>query len=291
MTRPATTAAVTGASGYLGSRIASTLESRGWDVARLVRSPTLQQGRACRYDLSAPISGDVVAALETTDVLVHAAYDLTLTRPADIWRVNVEGTRRLLERASGAQVRRIIVISSMSAFEGTAQAYGRAKLDIESLTVDAGGFAVRPGLVLGEPPGGMAAALSKLTRLPVTPVIAHGARQYTVAESELMEVIANLAVAETLPAGVAAVAGREPITFAELLRSLAACRGRRARLVPVPWQLVYGLLRGAEALGIRMSFRADSVLGLVHTAPDLSATVSELGLSTRGPTGTERSPS
>ena len=73
--------------------------------------------------------------LHSADVLVHAAYDLSLTSAADIWRVNVEGTRRLLEVAADARVRRILVLSSMSAFEGTTQLYGRAKLDIEAMTV------------------------------------------------------------------------------------------------------------------------------------------------------------
>ena len=113
--------------------------------------------------------------LHWADVLVHAAYDLSLTSPVDIWRVNVEGTRRLLEVAADARVRRILVLSSMSAFEGTTQLYGRAKLDIEAMTAASGGCAVRPGLVYGERPGGMAGALRKLTRLPIVPVIAGGA--------------------------------------------------------------------------------------------------------------------
>ena len=154
-------AAVTGASGYLGSRICATLECRGWQVVRLVRSPGKGYGRACAYDLGAPVSPEVCRLLDSTDVLVHAAYDLSLTRAVDIWRVNVEGTRRLLDAASNARVRRILVLSSMSAFEGTTQLYGRAKLDIETMTEQCGGCAVRPGLVYGEQSGGMAGALAQ----------------------------------------------------------------------------------------------------------------------------------
>ena len=64
-------------------------------------------------------------------------------------------------------MRRILVLSSMSAFEGTRQLYGRAKLAIETMTVASGGCALSPGLVYGERPGGMAGALRELTRLPV----------------------------------------------------------------------------------------------------------------------------
>ena len=65
---------------------------------------------------------EVTEALRSADALIHAAYDLSLTSSADIWRVNVEGTRRLLEAAKDAAVGRIIVLSSMSAFAGTISA-------------------------------------------------------------------------------------------------------------------------------------------------------------------------
>ena len=87
-----------------------------------------------------PITAEVKEALRSADALVHAAYDLSLRSAVDIWRVNVEGTRRLLEVAVGADVSRIIVLSSMSAFDGTSQLYGRAKLDIEAITWDLAAF-------------------------------------------------------------------------------------------------------------------------------------------------------
>jgi nucleoside-diphosphate-sugar epimerase len=270
MTSPAPIAAVTGASGYLGSRICTTLESKGWQVIRLVRYPSRSHGRAYAYDLATPVSPEIRELLHSADVLVHTAYDLSLTRPVDIWRVNVEGTRRLLEVAVDARVRRTLVLSSMSAYEGTTQLYGRAKLDIEAMTVASGGCALRPGLVYGERPGGMAGALRKLTRLPIVPVIAGGARQYTVREADLMMIIAVLAAAETLPPQVISVAYPIPVLLPDLLRAFAAQEGRRCRLVPVPWQLVYALLRAAEFLHLRLPFRADSLLGLVRTAPCVS---------------------
>src|ERR1700749_4392458 len=122
-------AVVTGARGYLGSHICATLESAGWQVIRLARSAG--PGNPVPYDLATPVTPRVRQALRSADALIHAAYDLTLTSHRDIWRVNVEGTRRLLEAAREADVGRIIVFSSMSAFTGTSQLYGQAKIDIE----------------------------------------------------------------------------------------------------------------------------------------------------------------
>ncbi len=46
-------------------------------------------------------------------------------------------------------MRRIIVLSSMSAFSGTEQLYGRAKLAIQELARSFGAASVRPGLGMG----------------------------------------------------------------------------------------------------------------------------------------------
>jgi nucleoside-diphosphate-sugar epimerase len=262
-------AVVTGASGYLGSQICETLESSRWQVVRLARSPGKSHDQALAYDLATPVTARVREALRSADALMHAAYDLSLTGPADIWRVNVEGTHRLLEAAKEAAVGRIIVFSSMSAFAGTSQIYGRAKLDIEAMTIECGGCAVRPGLVYSDQAGGMAGAMRKLTTLPIVPVIAGGAGVYTVREEDLMRAVARLASATTLEPGTISIAHPSRVTLLNLLRTFAAQENRRCRFVPVPWQLVYWLLRSGELMRLRLPFRADSLLGLIYTAPGL----------------------
>jgi nucleoside-diphosphate-sugar epimerase len=269
MLRQKPVAVVTGASGYLGSQICETLESRGWHVVRLVRSPGRSHGQVLPYDLATPVTARVREALRSANTLIHAAYDLSLTSPADIWRVNVEGTRRLLEAAKEAAVGRIIVFSSMSAFAGTSQLYGRAKLDIEAMAIECGGCAVRPGLVYSDQAGGMAGAMRKLTALPIVPVIAGGAGVYTVREEDLMRAIAMLASATTLEPGTISVAHPSRVTMLDLLKTFAAQENRWCRFVPVPWQLVYWLLRSGELMRLHLPFRADSLLGLIHTAPSL----------------------
>jgi nucleoside-diphosphate-sugar epimerase len=246
------------------------------------------------YDLAMPITAQAAEALRSADALIHAAYDLSLTSPADIWRVNVEGTRRLLKAAKDAAVNRIIVLSSMSAFAGTTQLYGRAKLDIEAMTTESGGCAIRPGLVYSERAGGMAGAMRKLTILPIVPVIAGGAGVYTVWEQDLMRVIALLASATALEPGTISVAHPGRVTLTDLLRAFAAQEDRRCRFVAVPWQLIYWLLRSGESMRLRMPFRADSLLGLIHTAPALAGgdQLARLGVTLQGfPVGGSTVPS
>jgi hypothetical protein len=189
----------------------------------------------------------------------------------------------LLEAAKEANTDRMIVLSSMSAFTGTSQLYGRAKLDIEALTVELGGCAVRPGLVHSKRAGGMAGSLRKLTTLPIVPVIAGGAGVYTVWEDDLMEAIAVLASAATLKPVTISAAHPDRMTLVALLSAFAAQENRRCRFVPVPWQLVYYLLKSGELMRLHLPFRADSLLGLVRTAPSLVGTeqLAQLGITLR----------
>jgi nucleoside-diphosphate-sugar epimerase len=259
-------AAVTGASGYLGSRIAHALEANGWRVVRLVRNPDPGDPDERWFDAGKPLDPRL---LESVDLLVHAAYDLTVTSRADIWRINVEGTRRLLRAAQDANVSRIIVLSSMSAYDGTTQLYGRAKLEIEALTFAAGGYAIRPGIVFGANAGGMAGALRRLTRLPLVPLVAGDVRLYLVSDVDLVRAVASFAEAETLASVPIGVAYPTPIRFRDFLLALAASEGRRPRFVPFPWRALYAILRAGESMRLAMPFRADSLLALAKPAPTL----------------------
>jgi nucleoside-diphosphate-sugar epimerase len=283
MTPQAPVVAVTGASGYLGERICATFESQGWRVVRFVRSMRESDRPTFSYDLAMPVTAQVREALKSADALVHAAYDLSLTSASDIWRVNVEGTRHLLAAAADARVGRVVVLSSMSAFDGTTQLYGRAKLDIEAMASEFGACAMRPGLVYGEQSGGMAGALRRLITLPITPVIAGGTGVYTVREDDLMAAIAKVTAAEPAPSGTISVAHPSRVTLVDLLRVLADQEGRKCRLVPIPWWPVYWLLRAAELVGLHLPFRADSLLGLINTAPCLSGVekLTDLGITLR----------
>jgi nucleoside-diphosphate-sugar epimerase len=280
VTAPTRVAAVTGASGYLGSRISAKLEASGWRVLRLVRTPSAGDPWARHYDIREPIAGDL---LDPAEVVVHAAYDFSVTSRTDIWATNVDGTRRLLAAAKEAGVRRIIVLSSMSAYEGTGQLYGQAKLAIEAATFASDGCVVRPGLVYGDHPGGMTGALRRATRLPIVPLVAGNAHQFPVHEDDLVTAIAAIADADTVPAVPIGIAQPSAISFRDLLVAIAAQDGRECRFVPVPWRVVYWSLRIAQALRVPVPMRADSLLGLVRPATSIpnSDVLERLGVTLR----------
>ncbi len=219
------------------------------------------------FDLNSATSSKI---LNDVDVLVHCAYDLALTKRSDIWQTNVFGTTALLNRAVSAGVRRTIVLSSMSAYRGTRQLYGRAKLDTEIAALSRGMCVVRPGLVYGPGWGGMAGTLRRLATLPVLPDFGSKAHQFTVREDDFATVVVALAHAKEaapLPVGVA---HPDPVPFSELLAGFAATEGKQGpRFISTPPMAVYGALRAAELLPFQLPVRADSLLGLIRPASNV----------------------
>jgi nucleoside-diphosphate-sugar epimerase len=269
--------AITGASGYLGSVLVAAFGSAGYTVRRLVRSP--DPGSSDRlFDLNSVGSSN---SLDGVDLLVHCAYDMALTNRTDIWRSNVFGTVALFDQAVSSGVRRTIALSSMSAFPGTRQLYGRAKLATELAARARGLCVVRPGLVYGAGWRGMAGTLYRLAALPVLPDFGPGAHQFTVSEDDFAAAVVALARAERLPSLPVGIARPEPVLFTELLTSFAARRGKpRPRFVRTPPMAVYGAMRAAEILPVRLPVRADSLLGLVRPAPSVPnlAVLDQLGI-------------
>jgi len=283
--------AITGAGGYLGSVLVGAFGAAGYAVRRLVRAPAA--GSSDRFfDLR---TAETAGALDGVDVLVHCAYDMTLTRRADIWQVNVFGTVALLDQAVSAGVPRSLVVSSMSAYKGTRQLYGRSKLAVEVAARARGMCVVRPGLVYGSSWGGMAGTLRRLTALPVLPDFGRAARQFTVLQDDFASAMVALAGADSVPTVPVGIAHPEAVGFAQLLSAFAADAGRPGpHFVPVPPMAAYGALRALEVLRVGLPVRADSLLGLARPAPEVpnSDVLARLGVAVRpfslGRAGTAR---
>ena len=113
-------ALVTGATGFVGSRVARALSQGGWHVRALVRPGAdrrnLQQlpTEFSTGDLGDPAS--LALALSGCDALFHVAadYRLGVADPQPLYRSNVEGTRNVLDAAHRAGVARIVYTSSVA---------------------------------------------------------------------------------------------------------------------------------------------------------------------------------
>jgi nucleoside-diphosphate-sugar epimerase len=145
---------VTGATGFIGSRLVSRLRDQGREVRCLVRSlHNTDHLRACGADPriasldDGPGLDDVVRGCKT---VVHLAGVIRAWSRNDYFRVNAEGTRQLLGSASRTGVERLVLVSSLAAAGPSVgdvmlteedrprpiTAYGESKLSAEGVLAD-----------------------------------------------------------------------------------------------------------------------------------------------------------
>jgi dihydroflavonol-4-reductase len=116
----ADTVLVTGASGFVGSRVARALVARGYGVRVLLR-PTASRRNLTGLPVEMVYGGlderpALDAALHGCAALVHVAADYRLWAPdpGAMMRCNVDGTRAVMEAAQDAGVTRIVHTSSVA---------------------------------------------------------------------------------------------------------------------------------------------------------------------------------
>lgn len=109
--------AITGATGFIGGKIAEKLSSEGYDIRCLVRTPEkagkLKELNAEIFHGDLSDHGSLDGFLNGIDTVFHiAAYVSDWGEREDFYRINVEATRILLDQSVAYGIRRFIHMSS-----------------------------------------------------------------------------------------------------------------------------------------------------------------------------------
>ncbi len=251
---------VTGANGFIGGALCSSLNSAGYKVVRAVRTALVPSETEVGN-----ISGATnwVGALTGCATVVHLAARVHVMRdsvvnPHDIFReINVEGTLHLASQAALLGVRRFVYLSSIKVNgEGRQEPYGRndqplpqnpyavskweAEIGLQEIASKTGMEVVilRPPLVYGP---GVRANFARLIRL-VSLGVPLPFGQITNRRSLLF--LGNLVDAIYLCLSHPLAANRtyllsdgEDVSTPDLVRRLAISMGKPCRLLPVPASL------------------------------------------------------
>jgi nucleoside-diphosphate-sugar epimerase len=281
---------VTGANGFIGSALCAGLLEMGYAVRALVRQPTAPPGaeHVLVRDLGAAQSFEL--ALKDVDAVVHLAarvhvmHDDASNPLTEFRRVNVQGTRTLLDAASLNGVRRFLFLSSVKAVgesstepwhEGVRPApidpYGISKREAEELVLAADSRRAIEGVVLRLPlvygPGMRANMLrlfesvSRGLPLPLGGVRNSRSIAYV---GNVVAAIERLLVAPGAGGRALFVADEPPLSTPALILAIAAALGVRPRLLTVPPTIF-------KAAG-----RVGDVLSYAFPSPLTSAAVSRL---------------
>jgi nucleoside-diphosphate-sugar epimerase len=149
-------ALVTGATGFIGGRLAERLVlEHGAEVRALVRN-LAGAARLARFPVTV-VRGDVTspsdleAAAQGCDVVFHCAYGTSGSQKHRAW-VNTEGTRQVLAAAQAARVSRIVYLSTLMVYGQTGDGdldetaprkrfgnpYSDSKLEAERIALSSG---------------------------------------------------------------------------------------------------------------------------------------------------------
>jgi UDP-glucose 4-epimerase len=263
---------VTGASGFVGAALTSTLLRQGRSVRAATRDPKKLSAAGSLEVAALP---DLRQTIDWGPLLQHVGAVVHLAGIAHVGanvdtavydRVNHVATKELVAACARAGVRRLVFVSSVRAQSGPSaphvlketdaprpsEAYGESKLLGEE-AVRAGTVSwtiLRPALVYGPGVKGNLAHLKRLAASPwPLPFASFANRRSLVGLDNLIAAIGHVLATEAAIGEVYLVADPEPVTLAEILAALRRGAGRPPRLFPVPPALF-------EA-GLKLARRAD----------------------------------
>jgi nucleoside-diphosphate-sugar epimerase len=239
MFRAVSTVAVTGAKGFIGSALARRLAGDGHDVVPIDLPETDVTDAAA-----------VERAIAGCDLVVHTAAIVDDDgRMEDFVRVNVGGTRNVLDAAEKAGVERVVHLSSVAVFgydftrdigeDSPPRTVGNPYIDTkaagERLARSRGATVVRPGDVYG--PGSMPWVIRPLRAIASGQMVLPGKGEGIVTAVYVDDLVDCIVRALTHPDAAGQVFtcwDGNPVTARDFFAHHASWTGKKVRTAPRP---------------------------------------------------------
>ena len=260
---------VTGGSGFVGGALIERLRREGWDVRGLARSE--RSAERVRELGAEPVMGDLDdLKIEDCEIAFHAAAKVEdFGDPADFERVNVQGTRNVVDACREGGVRRLVHVGTEAALmagqplvnvDETAELrpdspslYPSSKARAEQVVRDANGdgletAVVRPRFVWGRGDTSLLPEIVELVRSGRFRWVGGG--RHLTATTHIDNAVEGLWLAATRgPAGgVWFVTDGEPVEFREFLTALVGTQGVEIPDRSVPAGVANAAARASEWL-------------------------------------------
>jgi NADH dehydrogenase len=249
---------VTGASGFIGSRLLEVLEPGEFETIRLLSRGSLVVPDSLREVGNVEVvRGDLEDArtyapfLDAKTTIVHAAAATGSAHPVEYDAANVRGVTALLEACEGHGVRRFLHISTIAVRYPDLEdyPYARSKLEAEALVRSSrlDYTIVRPTVILGP----RSPALRNLLRLAAGPALVipgtGRARLRPIDLDDLVEILLRIVRTSRFHRETFDLGGPEALSCEDLLRRIRrAVRGSKGPVLRLPMGLLLPCLRVLE---------------------------------------------
>lgn len=231
---------LTGATGYVGSRLLSLLQERPVRVRCLVRNP--DRSKLPPDEGTELVRGDVLdrGSLDTALAGVRTAYYLVhlMASSADFERRDREASENFAQAARSAGVQRIIYLGGLGdESDPKLSPHLRSRHEVGRILRESGVETIefRASVVLGSGSLSFDLIQSLTNRLPV--MICPRWLATPTQPIAVRDVLAYLLAAMDLPPGtrrVLEIGGRDLVTYGQLIQEYARQRGLRRLLISVP---------------------------------------------------------
>jgi nucleoside-diphosphate-sugar epimerase len=263
---------VTGGTGVVGSAAVGAL-LRGGHRVRLFSRGAAEDVRAWPAEAAEARPGNVTqpdtvrGAAEGCDAVLHIVGIVAERgRSLTYERVNVEGTRHIVEEAERAGVRRLVYVSSLGAERGESE-YHKSKLAAERVVRGFRGewVIVRLGNVYGPGDEVLSLLLQMVRTLPAVPVLAGGDQRFQpIWHEDAGAALAAAVERDDVGGEVLELAGPEPTTMNEVLERFAEITGRDPVRIPLPLALAQLGAKAADAVGIELPINESQLTMLIE---------------------------
>jgi uncharacterized protein YbjT (DUF2867 family) len=226
---------VTGASGFVGSRLASALVAAGHEVRAMTRHPDDYAGAG------RPVYGDVADRGSLRSALdgVSAAYYLVHSLASDDFRrKDAEAAGEFGRAATDAGLERLIYLGGLGDDSGELSEHLRSRREVEHLLGEAGVpvTVLRAGIIVGD--GGISWEITRqlVDRLPAM-VAPHWVTTKTqpIALADVISYLVGVLEPAQARGRTFEIGGPDVLTYAEMMRRVARIRrGRNLPIVVVP---------------------------------------------------------
>ncbi len=187
--------AVIGGTGFVGRHVVDELHARGHQATAVARHAPREGGWHQGFrQANATHAHALDGALEGMDAVVFAAGSLRQERSQTFHDIHVSAVRHLVASCRAARVRRVVLVSSLSARPSSRSAYHRAKFAGEDLLrrslLDV--TVLRPSAIYGPGDDFLGPLARFLRHLPVAPLPGRGdARLAPVAAADVARAVAE----------------------------------------------------------------------------------------------------
>jgi uncharacterized protein YbjT (DUF2867 family) len=271
---------VTGGSGFLGRYVLREASRRGHETVALSRSPAAAQTVAGWG--AQPVAGDLddVGHLYRVFATAHCEALVNLAS------LGFGHAPAVVAAASEAGIGRAVFVSTTAVTTTLAAPAKRVRLAAEQrIRASALKWTIlRPTMIYGAPGDrNLSRLLAVLHRAPLLPVPGGGHHlQQPVHVADVADAVLSAVERPSTAGATYDIAGPQPLTLAELLRTSARAVASRTRFVPVPLTPMVAMVRGYERLSPHPRIRAEQLLRLAeHKAYVIDSAARDLGFNPR----------